>query len=451
MRLTKKQLLADDKFKIGFEFEFVAYDLCDVLGDQTRKLRISEIFLHELDTCFHVNKSDYSDIENLLAYAGYSTNKYGYFSAPSDLVEYGPDRMIALLGLMPTKNIYRRVGGEYRDVTEEIKDRITATDRTDPKDLVRLSNTLRRCYVDTPVLGEYSSFIKESEDQIYNMMIREFKEHSGITMKRVQSYDMVTKKKPGWFLTEEYVDDIKEDHIEYGFEIVTPPLHPVEALEALRSVLDFLTSDSIPFKVRTGKDCGVHINISHEDKLEGDVHQLYYGLMFDDESVIKLFGRTRQHMCSSMKPLTIKEIKRLTKEKAITLDGLNDPKTIQRVLDIIEASTETGGLKSARFDNMQKWGYVEYRMAGGSKYQNKYNEIAKHTLDLLRFTMLYEADNTENKVFVGKIRSIMKEAGAKPGTGRSVLETVPVFLAKFPKTKRGKRIDSNELLKIRDA
>jgi hypothetical protein len=451
MRPTNKQLLADNKFKIGFEFEFVAYGLCDVLSDQTRKMRIPEIFLHELDTCFHVSKSDYSDIENLLAYAGYSTNKYGYFSAPNDLIEYGTDRMIALLGLMPTKNVYRKVGSGYKDVTEEIKDKITSADRTDPRDLVRLGNSLRRCYVDTPVLGEYSSFIKETEDQIYNMMVHEFNKHSGITMKRVESYSIATKKKPGWYLTEEYVDDIKEDHIEYGFEIITPALHPVEALEALRAVLSFLSSDNIPFKVRTGKDCGVHINISHEDKVEGDVHQLYYSLMFDDVSVIKLFGRTRQHMCAAMKPFTIKEIKRLTKENAITLDGLNDPNTIQRVLDIIEASTESGGLKSARFDNMHKWGYVEYRMAGGKKYHNRYKEIAAHTIDLLRFTMDYEADNTKNKAFIGKIRSTMKEAGAQTGTGRSILEDVPAFLTRFPKPKRANRIDSNELLKIRDA
>lgn len=450
MRYTNKQLLADNKFKIGFEFEFVAYDLYDVMGAQIRKMRIPELFLHELDTCFHVSKSDNQDIENLLAYSGYNTNRNDYFSVPNDLVEYGPDRMIALLGLMPIKTVYRKVGTEYKDVTEEIKDKITSADRTDPRDLVKLSNSLRRCYVDAPVLSEYSSFSGESENELYKMMVREFKAHTGITMKKIESYNINTKKKPGWYLTEEYVDDIKEDQIEYGFEIVTPPLHPVEALSALRSVLVFLNSDDTPFKVRTGKDCGVHINISHEDKTEDKVHQLFYSLMFDEEPVIKLFGRTKQCMCAAMKPIATKEIKRLIKEKAISLDSFNDPKTTQRVLDIIESFSEVGGLKSARFYNMEKWGYVEYRMAGGKNYHNRYKEIAAHTIDLLRFTMSYEADNTKNKAFIGKIRSIMKDAGAKTGTGRSILESVPAYLAKFPKSKRAKRIDSKELLKIRD-
>ncbi len=448
--ISNKQLLEDNKFKIGFEFEFVAYDFCDVLSNQSRKLRISEILLNEMDTCFRISKSNRSNIEHMISYASYSAHECDYFSSSDNFVKYGPDRLIAILGLMPTKTVYRKVGIGYKDITEEIKNKITAVDYTDTKDLVRLSNTLRQCYVDAPVIGEHFSLIEENEDQIYTMMVRAFKEHSGITMKRVESYDMVTKKKPGWFLTEEYVDEIKDDYIEYGFEIVTPALHPMKALEALRSVLDFLTLSSLPFKVRTGKSCGVHINISHEDKKKHDVHNLFYGLMFDEESVIKRFGRSRQDMCSAINPIIVKEIRRLTRDKAITLDGIDDPKHIQRVLEIIESTASTDDLNSARFEYMDKWGYVEYRMAGGSKYQNKYNEIENHTLDLLRLTMSYEEDNTKNKVFIGKIRDIMKSAGAKVGTGYSFLENIPSSLATFPKPKRKNRMDSRELLKVRD-
>ena len=450
MRYTNKRLLADNKFKIGFEFEFVAHELQGVLSNQYRKLRVPELFLHELDTCFHVSAQDHKDIVNILTYSGYNTDKFDYFSVPDDLVEYGPDRMIAALGLMPIKPLYRKVGNRYKDVTDEIKDKMTSFDLSDVKDLVRMIRSLRKCYVDAPVLGNYTSLTTEGEQEAYDAMIRVFKDFTGITLKRVESYDIVTKKNPAWFLTEEYVDDIKEGRIEYGFEVITPPLHPVEALEALRTVMDFLSSDELPFKIRTGVDCGVHINISHEDKTYEEVNQTFYGLMFDEEPVIKSFGRSKQHMCAAIRPIITKEIKRLTREKAITLLSLNDPATTQRVLDIIDSFSEAGGLKSARFTSMEKWGYVEYRMPGGRKYETKYNEIAALTIDLLRFTMAYQTDYTKHKVFIGKIRDIMESTGAEESTRKSIIEALPEFLTKFPKPKRPKRIDSDELLKIRD-
>jgi len=448
--ISKKKLLADDKFKIGFEFEFVACNLDSILDNQFRKLRIPEILLHELDTCFHISKQDKKNAENILSYAGYNMRKYDYYSSLEDFIEYGPDRMIALLGLMPSKMVYRKVGDAYKDVTDEIKNKISTTDRTDPKDLSRLIRSLRKCYVDAPVLGNYTTLTPDGEKQAYKAIILEFKRHSGITMRRIKSYDAVTKKKPGWYLTEEYVDDIKEDAIEFGFEIVTPALHPLEALDALDKVLSFLRSDAMPFNIRTGMDCGVHINISHEDKTSAEVNQVFYGLMFDDAPVIKLFGRSKQNMCSPTRPMIIREIKRLTREKAINIDTLDDPKTAQRVLDIIEASSDGAGLNSARFSSMDKWNYVEYRMAGGKGYQNKYNELEAVTIDLLRLTMSYTKDNTRNKVFMATVRDIMVSAGARTGTGPSVIESMSEFLTKHPKTKRGKRLDAEELLKIRD-
>lgn len=450
MRYTDNKLLADNKFKIGFEFEFVAYGLENVLDNQYRKLRVSELFLHELETCFHVSKQDHKDIENILAYSGFNTNRLDYFSVPDDLVEYGPDRMIAALGLMPTKTVYRKNGNSYKDVTDEIKDKMTSFDLTDPKDLVRMIRSLRKCYVDTPVLGNYTALTKEGEDEAYKSVMRAFKDFSGISMKRVESYDVATKKKPSWYLTEEYVDDISEGRIEYGFEIVTPPMHPVTALEALQTVFNFLNSDKIPFKVKTGTDCGVHINISHEDKTHREVNQTFYGLMFDEEPVIKSFGRSKQHMCSAVRPRITKEIKRLTREHAITISSLDDPATTQRVLDIIGSVSEDGGLRSARFTSIEKWGYVEYRMPGGKKYQTKYKEIAALTIALLRFTMTYQSDYTKHKVFIGKIRAIMESVGVEDTTGKTIIEALPDFLTKFPKYKRPKRIDSEELLKIRD-
>lgn len=450
MKYSKKQLLLDNKFKIGFEFEFVAYALQDILDGQRRKLRVSELYLNEMNTCFSINKQEHNDIKNIIAYSGFNTNKFDYYTESNSIISYGPDRLIALLGLMPTKSLYRKVNVGYKDVTDEIKDKISSTNRTDYNDLISLIRTLRRCYVDTPLLGKYTSLTSAGEEEAYDTMIRVFKDLTGILLKRVKSHDDATKKNHAWYLTEEYVDDIKEDCFEFGFEIVTPPLHPVEALKALRTVLDFISSDDNPFNIRTGVDCGVHINISHEDKTIDNINQTFYSLMFDQDKVIKLFGRSKNYMCASLKPSITREIQRLTREKAITLDTLNDPTTTQRVLDIIESFSDTGGLKSARFYSMKDYGYIEYRMAGGKKYETKYDEIEALIIDLLRFTMKYRTDNTKNKVFIGKIRNIMKSAGAKKGTGKSVIESLPDFLNKFSIPKRTERGDSKELSEIRD-
>lgn len=449
--ISKKQLLADNKFKIGFEFEFVAYDLYNTLTpEHFRKLRIDELYLFEMNTCFDISKKDKSNIENLLTYAGYHTNKFEYFSAPDDMIEYGPDRIIALFGLVPTTGVYRKVGDLYKDVTDEITDKIINTDRTDIKRVESLIRSLRKCYVDSPVLGKYVSLTKNVEDFVYKEIIREFKARTGFKMKRVESYSDRTKKKPGWYLTEEYTDGVEEDDMNYGFEIVTPPLPPMQALDALRQVLDFIRADTSPLKMKTGYDCGIHINISHEDKTKEDVNQVYYGMMFDEIKYLQMFGRVKQHMCAPLRPIIIKEIKKLTRDGAITLDGLDDTDTRETVLDIIESYSDFGGLKSARFTSMEKWGYTEYRMAGGKKYETKYKETEKLVIELLRFTMGYGQDISRNRVFLKKVRDIMVSAGGKVGTGPSTMETLPDVFSKFPKAKRKKRGDSDKLLNKRD-
>ncbi len=68
------------------------------------------------------------------------------------------------------------------------------------------------------------------------------------------------------------------------------------------------------FKIRTGTNCGVHINISHEDKRdEKEISELFYAMMFEEASTL-------------LRPIVVKEIKRLVEENAITLDGIDSSK-----------------------------------------------------------------------------------------------------------------------------
>ncbi len=89
-------------------------------------------------------------------------------------------------------------------------------------------------------------------------------------------------------------------------------------------------------------------------------------------------------------------------------------------------------------------------MAGGIKYENRYQDIEDLVIKLLRFTMSYNIDVTRNKEFIRKIRDIMVITGAKRGTGLSTLESVPDYLIMLPKTKREERGNENDIFNDRD-
>ncbi len=100
--------MENNKFKIGFEFEFIAYDIYNSLDRSLfRKLKIRELFLHELVLCFSITDGVQKDISNFLNYACYNRGGYSYYGSPNDMVNYGTDRIVALYKLIPTKRAER--------------------------------------------------------------------------------------------------------------------------------------------------------------------------------------------------------------------------------------------------------------------------------------------------------------------------------------------------------
>lgn len=447
--ISKKKLLSDDKFKIGFEFEFVAYDFTQSLGPKhLRKLRVPELLLTELELAFVVSKQNQKRIRDILSLAVRKSNQYMYTSV-EDIIQYGTERIVAVLGLIPRGTVYRRRGKKYYNVTDEICAKIKSVDRSDVDSINSLVRTLSRCYVDSPVAGKYVTVAKPTEEALYALLASELKTRYGYDPKRIDSYETGTKKNPGWYLTEEYVDEIVEDKLEYGFELITPPLPPKEALEALANVFEFMRTVEC-FKVRTGPTCGVHINISHEDILQSHINETFYAFSFDEAYWVSKFGRSTQNMCSAIRPEIIKEIKRMTRSGSITLDGLDNMATRGRVLEIIESYSEWGSLNSVRFSNMKDYGYSEYRVAGGKKYEERYDDIEELFFELLRLTLEYDRNYLKDKKFINTIRKIMVDVGGKTGTGPSIVELLPESMLVMRKRARNDRKDSDKLMRIRD-
>jgi hypothetical protein len=191
-----------------------------------------------------------------------------------------------------------------------------------------------------------------------------------------------------------------------------------------RNVADALLD--FPFPVYTGSDSGLHINISHPDTDINNASILEFALLNDEAAMAKPFSRIRSEACEPYRKHVHKKIRELIRDRIISLAAFdNDP---EMVLRFIESSIEMRKMSSMHLGNLNKYGFVEYRISGGKGYLKKSKEVRRHLIELLEIHRSFGYLNAY--AIKSKVRRLLVAAGAKRNDGISLIEMVPETIFK---------------------
>ena len=422
--MPNHSLLDDDRFKIGFEFEFVIRGYDSLFLSDPDYLSVCGMNYNTFRTAFVISKKQLAQIENILSYEQYFSNskrRFDYTEIEEMAVKFGISKLITLLKLKPRNREWYTASKTFPpecnnpyffDKSYEINRALDALDLSDYNEVKRLARRLSHYHVRTRYIDEHGNG-EEDEKYILGRVAEVFGERMGVEI-AFDVYDENLDTYKNFCLKTEYLDDT-DLTIDMGMEITTPPLPPREALSHAKKILGIMTERDLPFRVRLNKDCGIHVNVSYPGVKVDQVSPVYYSLMNDERALTTPFRRITQDACL---PYTnnIREIAgKLIRRGLLTLDMLNTMEGLKYVVTMIEANLDYGKYTSAYFYNIHKHGYIEYRMAGGRGYTKKYKELEHHVRECLRITKSFTHDRFSDRIFADKVRRLLIKAGAKKG------------------------------------
>ena len=448
--MNKLQLINDDKFKIGFEFEFIVSDFMHLAGDEFfANLKMSDLVYQDLPTSFHLTKKRRREVDAYLNYSYVCSNPDNdYHDSPSEVNRIGAGVLIVLFKLKPKWGWFTIKGN---DKTDYINGLIDAVDPMNAKEVSTVAKKLNYYRVRTFVLERHGYLSSASENFLKTLVAKHMEPVVGNLPVLTSDFSDDPKKKPGWYIAEESIDDINEDYYdESGIELITPPLPPREALSKCKAILEAFKHT--PFGMRAGTDCGIHVNISHEDLKVEEVNHVTFALMFDEKKELKRFGRLSHNSSAPVIGLIKKIIRKLTRDKIITLGSLCSEDSLRRLIRLVDATLDDVGYNSIRLSKMAEFNYVEYRMAGGKKYFDRYYDIEDHVFKLMDMTMDFMGD--VHHLVINQIEDIMIEAGASMDDEPSFLEQISEDFVECPvngvKSRRYREDHAADLLKMRN-
>lgn len=419
--MARHPLLDDDRFKIGFEFEFIIHGHESLMASPGY-MKISSLNYSAFRVAFDINNEQLDQIEAILSYRQHFTkNRFDYAEFEEEAVAFGITKLIALLKLKPRNKKWYTESTIFNsycetpiffDKSEEMNDALDSLDISNYDKVRHVARRLSHHFILSEVVGreKYGEVREEQEKNILDNIGTMFSEKLGIKMD-TYVYDDGPTTDTSWHIKTEYFDD-SDSIIDFGLEITTPPLPPREALKYAKKILDIFSDRKLPFKVRLAKDCGIHVNISHPDVGMDQVSPFYYSIMNNEKALALPFHRTTQDACLPYSK-NIREItSKLVKRGLISLDMLNTPEGLEHVVIMIEANLDYGKFVSAYFYNMHKLRYIEYRMAGGKGYSKKYKELEHHVKECLKITKSFTHDRFSDRTFTHKVKNLLIKVGA---------------------------------------
>jgi len=406
-------LLDDNRFKIGFEFEFVVHEH-DTFLNPPDYLRVSGLNYDTFISSFVITKKQTEQIEYILSYGQYFSkrkNRFDYVEMDMEAKRFGIAKLIALLKLKPRNGEWYTAGYEFYDRSEEVNEALSTLDPDDYNEVKRFARRLSNYFILARYVDEQG---KEEDDitKILKSIAVEFGDRLGVKIESAIYGDSLDSKND-FCLKTEYLNEA--EHNEMGLEITTPPLPPREALSYARDIFDIMTEKDLPFKVKLGKDCGIHVNVSHPDVKRDQISPVYYSLMNDERALATPFKRMTQDACLPFTKNIQGIVRKLIRRGLLTLDMLHSVEGLKYVVTMIEANLDYGKFTSAYFYNIHKHGYIEYRMAGGRGYTKKYDELERHVKECLRITKSFTHDRFNDWVFAEKIKKLLVKSGAQRG------------------------------------
>lgn len=177
-----------------------------------------------------------------------------------------------------------------------------------------------------------------------------------------------------------------------GWELISPVMPLDAAAIILGEMFDFFEY----LGVITNKTTGLHINIDIGRKSTKKIDLVELVMLIDDKRIIDKYDRAYNSFCTPFSARIERKLKSYTKQYTV--------KEIKsRILDTV---LERGKWSSINFMNLEKRGYIEFRMIGGLDYHKRLNLIFS---DMIMFVnaMVAARYNTKTKTVIKKINSML--------------------------------------------
>lgn len=398
-----------DLIRMGFEFEFI-YGLSrqDWVNELTEiaPVATSEFSTWKLREGFYISPTQSELLECLLSHQRRTEGVFERVGTPEVPRQTNLARIIVGLKLRPRFGCwYRQERGRYVDCTDELNYRIDQVDPSNFEEIARVARTVSRMYVrkmSRTTMDEHF----EMDRKVRNHVAKVFSDHLGVPFQplggRRSRTSTIPKTKPGWYVKEEFLEDSEGDSGSYGVELVTPPLSVDQALHYKDRILETMRDSSLPFRVHTARDCGIHVNISHLHQTRDDINPLFVAYALRDEPYMDEFGR--KDSWTSYWYSALDTIRYLVTNGILCPADFDSPEGVSRAIHLINKCIPHDSYAVVRFTKAAEHAYTEYRGAGGINYHtrtDRLNEFIEHLIDVT-LRMPYAIHDTG---FVDSLRS----------------------------------------------
>jgi len=209
-----------------------------------------------------------------------------------------------------------------------------------------------------------------------------------------------------------------DDSEDTGLEIVSPPMPLPEALEKLRTVIDWANGDGDAY---TNESTGLHMGISLPHK-GGDVDYVKLILFMGDRYVLDEFGRAANtYAASALKKLQdVQRARRQgVREQATEMRGADKTAAAMDLMrkNLIELAAQyvQDGVGTSKYTSAHiKPGYIEFRSPGGDYLSMDDRDESALTNTMLRFARsMYLAGrpDLERKEYAKKLYQLIDTQG----------------------------------------
>lgn len=211
-----------------------------------------------------------------------------------------------------------------------------------------------------------------------------------------------------WGITSD--GSLPSDHDEgQGIEVISTPLPPSEAIKQMNIFFDWMKG----YNITTNEDCGLHINISIPE-LKDKLDPFKLALFLGEEYMLAAFKRTNSVYA---KPMLDDIFNSLQKTGTI-------PKLPKEMLDLSLdiLSNHVTKYRTANLSKLARYGYIEFRIAGGEKYHTDSQKIIEAIGRYLAVIELACDPKAELREYMKKITKLSSQMRTKiattPETGR---------------------------------
>jgi len=200
-------------------------------------------------------------------------------------------------------------------------------------------------------------------------------------------YHEKKKNATDWYIEPD--GSLEPDNSEDGScEIVSPPLKPQEAIDALKKFYSIARAE----KLYTNETTGLHINVSIPEKID----TLKLALFLGDKHVLKTFGREDNDYAQSVLDQLHRHVKIDIKSPKLNKTNINK---IKRIADNISSA-------HAVSINRENNKYISFRHAGGDYLKNP-EDVINVVGRFVRAVLIASNPKAERSEYIKKLEKLV--------------------------------------------